>query len=211
LSGCLSGALLSDQKMNYGGSTAKNNMKKARYLEQAVLNSLLLWLLRELGKPTDEELFRDPLWFLWKRGHSYKLHYHMRPQTGDTGDQPLPDFILEVDGKKRLAIECKNYSPTSKWSVSTATRDIERRFKWLPDDCNRVLLASHLQANGAEETARIHRRLKRARIKIYELGHFFCPESWKEVEAELGPMTAEWLGFLRRTRRWPQRKVGDAA
>lgn len=201
VSSCPSDTVMTGQKMNAHMQIPEDNMKKCRRLEEPVFYLLFCQLNEELGNPTKLEFEGDPWLAVWEGSHLYRLEYTRRPQTADMDDRSLPDFILEVDGKKRLAIECKNHRPTSEWTTFTAKRDIESRFKWLPANCKRVLLASHLQAKGAKETAEIHKRLRRAGIQIHELGHFFAHERWEEVEAELGPMATEWLDFVRRGRR----------
>jgi hypothetical protein len=183
-------------------STTKIAM--ARRLEVPVFVLMKQQLQKKLGNPIKQNLTGERWKVVWASSHLYKLSYFRRPQTANVEGHHMPDFILEVDGQAKLAVEAKNWSLTSKWSVGSAQRQIVDRFVWLPESCECVVLASHLQANGPGETMEICRMLREADIRMYVVGHpvGYPPLTGPKVYAMLARMVSEWLGFIRkRTKR----------
>jgi len=181
-----------------------NRIAMARRLEVPVFKLMEQQLQRKLGNPTTENLRGEPWKVVWANSHLYELQYIRRPQTANVEGQHSPDFILEVDGKPRLAVEAKNWSLTSKWSRKSAREQIVDRFAWLPETCRRVVLASHLQANGPRETMEIGGMLVRNNVRVCLLGRpvGYPGLTGRRADAILAPMVSEWLAFIRkRTKR----------
>ena len=183
----------------------------ARRLEVPVFNLMKDQLQTKLGRPTRGGVSGEPWKVVWDGAHLYKLLYFRRPQTADANDQPLPDFILKVDERPRLAVECKNWSVTSKWSKGSAKKQIIDRFTWLPASCKRVVLASHLQANGLGETMDIRRMLVDADVKMCVLGHpvGYPPLTRERTYRRLAPIVSEWLTFIRKRNKRTRRAKGQ--
>jgi hypothetical protein len=181
----------------------KGNVKKGRKLEDPVLNLMKQELKRRLGKPYVEDPTGERWVYIWKGSHIYQLDYTRRPQTANVYGQPLPDFILSVDRRERLAIECKNYSLTSEWSKGTARRDIAEKLSWLPASCKRVVIATHLNANGRGETMEIRSMLEEEGIEIHLLGQLvgFSPLTGQKLDSMLAPIVTRLLGLVRSRRR----------
>jgi hypothetical protein len=160
-------------------------------------------LQSKLGRPVKESFAGEPWKVVWQDSHIYTLLYFRRPQTADVEGRPLPDFMLDMDGKPRVAVEAKNWSLTSKWSLTSAKKQVVDRFAWLPASCDRIVLASHLQANGPRETMKILGMMRDYGIRIYVLDSpvGYPPLTGQRVYARLAPMVAEWLGFIRARRR----------
>jgi hypothetical protein len=198
------GSRVADDGVVRSQSINANRIAMARRLEVPVFKLMKQQLQRKLGNPTTENLRGEPWKVVWANSHLYELQYIRRPQTANVEGQHSPDFILEVDGKPRLAVEAKNWSLTSKWSRTSARKQIVDRFAWLPPSCECVVLASHLQANGPAETMEIRKMLMTHNIQICLLGHpvGYPPLTGRRAYAILAPMVSEWLAFIpERTKR----------
>ena len=188
---------------------SSDRIEMARRLEVPVFRLIRQCLRSKLGKPIKESFAGEPWKVVWQGSHIYTLLYFRRPQTADVEGQPLPDFILEMDEQPRVAIEAKNWSLTSKWSLGSAKKQVVDRFAWLPVSCDRIVLASHLQANGPRETMKILGMMRENGIRIYVLGSpaGYPPLTGQRLYARLAPIVAEWLGFIRARRRRKTRIV----
>jgi len=175
-------------------------MRMARALEIPVFN-LMKQEMGKLGKPR-KVIKEGETWRVeWKTSHNWSLEYATRPQTSLTGNR-LPDFQIKKDGRAVLAIECKNWAKTSRWSTLTVKRDILERFCWLPPMCRRILMASHLNAKTDNETVQIRGLMDKHEIMVRLLKDVVgSPElSGKRVYKKLWPIVHEELGFIRKAR-----------
>ena len=177
-------------------------MRMARALEIPVFNLMRQEMKARLGNPrivvTEGETWR----VVWRTSHIWTLEYATRPQTSVTGNG-LPDFMIKKDDHTVLAIECKNWSKTSRWSTLTVKRDILERFDWLPPMCRRILIATHLNAKTDNETIQIRRLMDKYEIMVRLLKDVVgSPElGGKMAYKKLWPIVHEQLGFIRKARK----------
>jgi len=196
----LSVAKVSDAKPDVRIPVEK--MRMARALERPVFKLMRQEMKAKLGNPrivvTEGETWR----VVWKTSHIWTLEYATRPQTNPTGDR-LPDFQIRKDDRAVLAIECKNWAKTSKWSTLTVKRDILERFDWLPPMCRRILIATHLNAKTDNETVQIRRLMDKHEISVRLLKDIVgSPElSGKMAYKKLWLIVHDELGFIRKARK----------
>jgi len=176
-------------------------MQMARALEYPIFRLMKQELSAKLGKPRVIKEEGETWRVIWKTSHIWSLEYIRRPQVSDTGNK-LPDFIIRRDDHAVLAMECKNWSATSKWSTLTVKRDILDRFDWLPPSCHRILVTTHLKAKTDNETMAIRMLVHKHEIDAELLGRLVgSPElSGKEVYKKLWPIVHQRLGFIRPAR-----------
>jgi len=181
-------------------------MQKARALEIPVFRLIKQTMTSKLGKPVKDNRSGSLRTVEWKTSRTWVLEYEARPQTSITGNK-VPDFIIKRDDTELLAVECKNWALKSKWSKLSAQDQIIDRFTWLAT-ARRIVLSSHLDANGPVETAKIRHQLDMLGIEVQLLGNVVGepPLQGTKIYKKLGPIVGEWLGFVRKKRKKPPPK-----
>ena len=181
----------------------KVNIVKGHRLEVPVFLTLEKILNRRFGKPimavggptADGQNWSEPT---WERAWSnYLLSYRRLPQAYGYSVHQYPDVILyRVNGSSQepiLAIECKNYTKGTNFTLNTYQRYVIDYFEWLPPECSRKLVCSYRNIIECDEEALIDASNK-ANIQCFQLEmHAGPPNPTRPVYAKLERILPVWV------------------